>query len=71
MKNRSEVQREYQDEKWGRLLAQVDESPWPLKLKDLDDIVAALGKVASGARSLAGQDAEAIDASRMAEDSAA
>lgn len=38
---------------------------------DLDDIVAALEKVAAGGRSLGGNDAEAMDASRMAEESAA
>ena len=39
MKNRSEVQREYQDEKWAGLLTRVEESPWPLKLADLDSIM--------------------------------
>jgi hypothetical protein len=39
VKNRAEVQREYQDEKWGLLLARVDESPWPLRLSDLDAIM--------------------------------
>ncbi|HUQ47275.1 MAG TPA: DegT/DnrJ/EryC1/StrS family aminotransferase [Gemmatimonadaceae bacterium] len=38
---------------------------------DLDDVVAALEKVVSGAGSLAGQGAETLDASRMAEDNAA
>jgi hypothetical protein len=39
VKNRSEVQREYQDEKWGGLLARVEESPWQLRLSDLDAIM--------------------------------
>ncbi len=38
-KNRAEVEREYQDEKWGGLLARIEESPWPLSLADLDRIM--------------------------------
>jgi hypothetical protein len=35
-KNQSEVEREYQDEKWSGLLTRIEESPWPLRLADLD-----------------------------------
>ena len=36
VKNRPEIEREYQEEKWGSLLASIQESPWPLGLADLD-----------------------------------
>jgi hypothetical protein len=38
---------------------------------DLDDVVAALEKVANGAATIDGQETPAIDASRMAEGNAA
>ena len=36
VKNRPEIEREYQEEKWGGLLASIRESPRPLGLADLD-----------------------------------
>ncbi|MEP6508650.1 MAG: hypothetical protein ABJC63_10535 [Gemmatimonadales bacterium] len=39
VKNRAEIEREYQLEKWGSLLVKVEESPWPLSLADLDLIM--------------------------------
>ena len=39
VKNRVEIEREYQLEKWGSLLVKVEESPWPLRLADLDLIM--------------------------------
>jgi len=36
VKNRAEIEREYQKEKWGGLLTHIEESPRPLRLADLD-----------------------------------
>ena len=34
-----EIEREYEEEQWGGLLARIDESPWPLRLEELDQIM--------------------------------